>query len=103
MDIQNAPETLRCQRCQPYIITIRPGHTVAIVTAVITREYLDAVDSGDLPPDMHLQLQVSRIFDLKVVEDRDQFVRIYFDLLMHLINRGMTDDSDKTVQAVTST
>ncbi|KAF8535285.1 hypothetical protein BDD12DRAFT_938508, partial [Trichophaea hybrida] len=89
--------------CRPYIITIRPGHTVAIVTTVITSEYLDAVDTGDLAPDIHLQLHVSRIFDLKVVEDRDQFVRIYFDLLMHLINRGMIGDSDKTVQAVTST
>ncbi|KAF8536542.1 hypothetical protein BDD12DRAFT_889886 [Trichophaea hybrida] len=94
-DIHYKPEVLYRPRCQPYIITIRPEHTVAIVTAVVTGDYLDAVDAGELTADMLLQLHVSRIFDLKVIEDRERFVRTYFDLTMHLIKRGILEDSDK--------
>ncbi|KAF8533054.1 hypothetical protein BDD12DRAFT_900621 [Trichophaea hybrida] len=94
-DIHCELEVLRRRSCQPYIITIRPEHTVAIVTAVVTGDCLEAVDAGDLAPEMLLQLHVSRIFDLKVVEDRDRFVRAYFDLTMHLIKRRMLEDSDE--------
>jgi hypothetical protein len=79
--------------CQLFGISIRPHARVAIVTAEVTKEYLDVVEDGRCTEGM--ELRVSRGFDLKCVEERIRFVDAYVDLLHLLVLRKVSEERRK--------
>jgi len=79
--------------CQPFAISIWPHARVAIVTAEVTKEYLDVVEDGRCTEGV--ELRVSRGFDLKCVEERIRFVDAYVDLLHLLILWKVSEERRK--------
>lgn len=69
---------------QPYLIALRRTTRVSIVTAVISREYLNSIERRD---PRELEVIVSEEFDLAFRRERVRFLEVYSELVMGVIAR----------------
>jgi hypothetical protein len=74
--------------CMLSMVSVRPYARVAIVSASVRKEYLEALEAGGCPP--KLEICVSRLYDMKEKEDRVRFAGVYFDMMEVLVNRRVT-------------
>ncbi|KAF8241328.1 hypothetical protein K440DRAFT_644082 [Wilcoxina mikolae CBS 423.85] len=71
--------------CDIAMLSIRPHARVAFVTAVVEKEYLEALEAGKYPSE--LKICVSRLYDMTDSAERVGFAGVWLDMVEVLVRR----------------
>jgi len=67
--------------CKPYIVSLRPKNIVAYVTVVVSRQYAHIINNGELRPGVAIELLITPLYHLEILEERARFTKDYRNFL----------------------